>query len=176
MSPALSGREPSSWQLASSARSPAFAGLRSPSSPSLAKMRFSPTSGTASAIVAIATIFRNDGSSRSRPLSTSSACAILNATPAPHSDLQGYSQPCWFGIHHGESLGHALRLRQMMIGDDEIDAATRRSFRGGEGANPGVHADDEPDAAIGRLLDHLVAHAVAFANAVRHVILDFAAT
>ena len=105
MSPALSGREPSSSQLASSARSPALTGLRNPSSPSLAKTRFSPTSGTASAMVAMATIFRNDGSSRSRPVSSSSACAILKATPAPHSDLQGYSQPCWLGLTTASALG-----------------------------------------------------------------------
>ena len=49
------------------------------------------------------------------------------------------------------------------------------SLGGGEGANAGVDADDEADACGGGLLDDLVAHAVAFADAVRHVELDLAA-
>ena len=62
-----------------------------------------------------------------------------------------------------------------MVGDDEINAATRGGFGGGEGANAGIDADDEVDATRGGLLDDLVAHAVAFADAMRHVIFGLAA-
>ena len=99
-------------------------------------MRFSPMSGTASAIVAIATIFRNEGRQR---------------------------------------LRHRVTLRQMMIGDDQIDAASRRCFGCRKGADAGIDADDQPDAALGSLLDHLIAHAIAFADSVRHVIFHLAA-
>ena len=175
MSPALSGREPSSWQLASRARSPALRGLRSPCRPSLAKTRFSPTSGTASAMVAMATIFRNDGRRLLRPAPSSSACAILKATPAPQSDLQGYSQPCWLGLTTASAFGRPSACGQVMVGDDEIDATALGCFGGGKGANASVDADDQPDARGCRLLDDFVAHAVAFADAVRHVVLDLAA-
>ncbi len=126
-------------------------------------------------MVAIATIFRNDGSSRSRPVSTSSACAILKATPAPHSDLHGILAAVLIGIDDRQRLRHAVRLRQMVVGDDEVEAAPRRGFGCGKSANAGIDADDEANAAIGGLLDHLVAHAVAFADAVRDVVLDLAA-
>ncbi len=48
-------------------------------------------------------------------------------------------------------------------------------FRRGKGADAGIDADDEPDAAIGGLLNDLIPHAVAFADAVRHVVVHFAA-
>ena len=73
-------------------RSPALAGRRNCSRPTLAKTRFSPNSGTASATVAMASIFRKEGRILARVRSTShassSACASLNATPAPHRCLQ----------------------------------------------------------------------------------------
>src|SRR5581483_11308000 len=65
MSAEVSRRETSTVATSISAFSPAFTGERKPSSPSAAMTRFSPVSGTASATVAIATIFRNDFSSAS---------------------------------------------------------------------------------------------------------------
>ena len=92
-SPELKGRAPPTCATSSSARSPGFTGARKASSPSLAKTRFSPVSGTASATVAIATTFMNEVSIRdwSGVASRRSikACASLKATPAPHSALQG---------------------------------------------------------------------------------------
>ena len=64
---------------------------------------------------------------------------------------------------------------QVVVGDDEVDAQALRGFSGGKGADAGVHADDEPNATLGGLLDDLVAHAVAFADAVRHVVVDLSA-
>ncbi len=98
-------------------------------------------------MVAIATIFRNDGSKRSRPVASRSACAILKATPAPQSDLHGILATGLVGIDDGNGLGDALRLRQVMVGDDEIDATALGCLGGGEGADAGVNADDEADAA-----------------------------
>ena len=59
------------------------------SSPSLAMTRFSPTSGTTSATVPIAAIFRNDGSHFSRPALQAQAWTILSATPTPARCLSG---------------------------------------------------------------------------------------
>src|SRR5580700_3203129 len=56
-----------------------------------------------------------------------------------------------------------------MVGDDQVDAETLRSFRGSEGADAHVHADDQANARGGSALDYIVAHIVALANAVRHV-------
>src|ERR1700741_549710 len=57
----------------------------------------------------------------------------------------------------------------MVISDDEIDAKSLRGFGRGESANPGINADDQPRTGGGSMLDHLVLHAVAFADAMRHV-------
>ena len=62
-----------------------------------------------------------------------------------------------------------------MIGNDEIDPTPLRGLRGGERPDAGIHADDGPNAAIGGLLDHFIAHAVAFANAVGDVVVNLAA-
>jgi hypothetical protein len=62
-----------------------------------------------------------------------------------------------------------------MIGDDEIEAEGFGSFSGGEGADTGVNADDEADALRGCGFENLIAHAVAFAEAVRDVETDRAA-
>jgi len=63
----------------------------------------------------------------------------------------------------------------MVVGNDEIDAATACGFGSGEGANACVNADDEAAAGSRGLLDNLVTHAIAFADTVRDVILNEAA-
>ena len=73
------------------------------------------------------------------------------------------------GIDDGQRLGHAIGTGQVMVGDDQIDAQALRRFRGREGADAHVDADDQANAGGGGALDHVVAHVVAFANAVRHV-------
>ena len=75
-------------------------------------------------------------------------------------------------IHNDQRLRDAVRPRQVVVGDDQVDSNAPRSFGGGEGANAGVDADDEPHAVGGGALDHLVAHAIAFADAVRYVKLS----
>ena len=74
-------------------------------------------------------------------------------------------------IHNRQSSRYPVRLRQVVIGDDEIDAPAVRCFASRECPNTGVHADDDANAAVGRLLDHLIAHPVAFTDAMRHVVL-----
>ena len=56
-----------------------------------------------------------------------------------------------------------------MVGDDQIDAEALRRLGRREGADAHVDADDQANAGRGGALDHIVAHVVAFANAVRHV-------
>ena len=92
MSTVLSARfAGSSLACSIKARRPAPTGRCSSVRPRLAITRFSPSSGTESATVASTSIFRNDGSIfvrvRSRSSASSSACASLNATPAPHRCL-----------------------------------------------------------------------------------------
>ena len=71
----------------------------------------------------------------------------LESDPGSAERLAGILATCLIGIDHRNGLGDAFGLRQVMVGDDEIHAATLGSLGGGEGANAGVHADDEPDAA-----------------------------
>ena len=62
-----------------------------------------------------------------------------------------------------------------MVGDDQVHAQPPRGLGRSESADAHVHADDEPDARRGRALDDVVAHVVAFADAVRHVKIGRAA-
>ncbi len=78
---------------------------------------------------------------------SSSACASLKATPAPQRCLQGYAQSGWLGLRIASAFGQAHRgLGQVVVGDDEIEIEARGFVRGGEGADAGVHADDEAHA------------------------------
>ena len=83
----------SSSAAAKRARSPTPTGRRSSRSPSAAMTRFSPTRGTASAMVAMAAILRKLGSifSRARTASWRSrmACASLSAMAAPQRNFSG---------------------------------------------------------------------------------------
>ena len=83
--------------------------------------------------------------------------------------LAGIIASLLIGIDDGERMRNAVHPRQMMIGDDQVHAGAMRSLGGGQGADAGVHADNQPHAVGSRALDHFVAHAVAFADAVRHV-------
>ncbi len=67
--------------------------------------RFSPTSGTTSAIVPMAAIFRNDGSHFSRPLFRHRPCTIFSATPTPARCLSGYGQSGRFGLITARARG-----------------------------------------------------------------------
>ena len=100
-------------------------------------------------MVAIATILRNDGSRRSRPVSIQQRLRDLEGDAGAAERLAGILAACLVGIHHGQRLRHAFGLRQVMVGDDEVEAAARGGFGGGEGANAGIDADDEANA-VGR--------------------------
>ena len=62
-----------------------------------------------------------------------------------------------------------------MVGDDQVHAQPPGGFGRSEGADAHVHTDDEPDAGRGGLLDDVVAHVVAVANAVRNMKIGRAA-
>ena len=170
---------PLSCATSSRALSPGFTGDRRPSSPSLAKTRFSPMSGTASAMVAIATIFMNDFSSRSRSFSgirrSIKPWATLNATPAPHKRLAGISAARLIGIDHGQRGRNALRAGKMMVGDDQVHAQAACRFRRSKGADAHIHTDNELDAGSGGPLDDVVTHVIAIADAVRNMEIGGAA-
>src|SRR4029077_14522242 len=72
-------------------------------------------------------------------------------------------------IHDSERLWNAVDPRQVMIGDDQVHSGAPRRFGGGESTNTGVNTDDQPYALGSSALDHLVAHPIAFANAVRNM-------
>ena len=83
--------------------------------------------------------------------------------------LVGILAACLIRIHHGQRVRHAVGTGQVMVGHDQIDTQPLRRFCRREGANAHVDADDQANAGRGGALDHVVAHVVAFANAVRHV-------
>ena len=56
-----------------------------------------------------------------------------------------------------------------MVGDDQVHTGAARGFCGSEGADASIDADNQLHAIGGGALDHLVAHAIAFENAVRNM-------
>ena len=70
--------------------------------------------------------------------------------------------------------GDGIDFGKVVVGDDEVEAEGLGGAGGGEGADAGVDADDEADAFGGGGFEDLVAHAVAFFEAVRDVEADFA--
>ncbi len=130
-------------------------------------------------MVAMASSFRNEGRifslARFRSWASSRAWASLKATPGAAEVLAGVAAAVLVGIEHGERGRQASGcVRQMMVGDDEVDAESRGRFGRGEGANAGIDADDEARACCGCGFDHLALHAVAFAEAVGNVEADVA--
>ena len=115
-SPDVSGRPPT-CATSSNALSPGFTAERSASSPSLAKTRFSPVKGTASATVAIATIFMKDFSSGS---------LIAVSEPPLHQRLRQFeSDSC-----AAESLAGILAARLIGIQHGQRRAACRLARAG----------------------------------------------
>src|SRR5208282_2717781 len=72
-------------------------------------------------------------------------------------------------INNYQRLRNTARPRKVMVGDDQVDAGAARGVGGGEGADTGIDADDQSHAVGGGALDHLVAHAITFADAMRHM-------
>ncbi len=73
------------------------------------------------------------------------------------------------GVENGERIGHAFALGQVVVGDDQIDTGAPRRISRSESTNPGIDADDQAHALRRSLLDHLVFHAIAVANAMGDV-------
>ena len=70
---------------------------------------------------------------------------------------------------YGERVRDAIGTGKVVVGDDQVDSETLRSFGGREGADAHVNANDQVNARRSGALDHVIAHVVAFAKAVRHV-------
>jgi len=83
------------------------------------------------------------------------------------------------GVENSECVGDVcgadgVDFRQVVVGDDKVEAERLGGAGGGEGTDAGVDADNEADAFGGGGFEDLVAHAVAFFEAVRDVEADFA--
>ncbi len=72
-------------------------------------------------------------------------------------------------INNGQRLRNPIHSRQVMVGNDQIHSGAPRRFRGRECADARVHADNQPYPVRRRPLDYLIPHAVAFADAMRHM-------
>ena len=138
----LSSVLPVSPEPSSSARRPTLCGPRdSRSSPSRAMTRFSPTSGTTSASVPIAAIFRNAGSHFSRPPS---------GTAPARSSARRRRRPgaCRDTAVGALRIDHRERRRQrrlglVVVGDDQVDARARgRGSRRVRAADAAIDRDD----------------------------------
>ena len=92
----------------------------------------------------------------------------------PAQVLVGILAVAAIGIEHRQR-GRKLGVRQVMIGDDDVDAAFTRRFHDGRGPDAGVDADDELDSHGRRALDHVGAHAVTIPEAMRNVKAGLAA-
>ena len=164
----------SSAAAAKSARRPAPTGRRSSRRPSAAMVRFSPRRGTASAMVAMAAILRKLGSvfsrARRRIAALEQRLRELERDGCAAERFFRIRAAGLIGIQDGERGGkRVVRVGQVVVGDDEIEAQPARGFRFGKGAHAGVDGDDEADAfGVGRF-EHARLHAVAVAQAMRNV-------
>jgi hypothetical protein len=155
-----------------SARKPGLRTSRSPSSPCLTRIRFSPVSGTTSATVPIATSLTSDFSSRVRRASGHFIAfqqrpRQLERHPHPAKILVRIRTTRLLRIQHRAGR-RQLRFRQVMVRHDHVDAQLVGAFDHGRGADAGVHADDELHAVRRSLFHHAGLHAVAVAQPVRN--------
>ena len=123
---ALGARPLSNPESSSKARKPGFLAWCKFSRPCLTITRFSPISGTTSATVAMATSLRNDFKTRdSFSAGQSERCKQrlhqLEGHAGAAEVLVGILAIAPVGIQYGER-GRKLGLRQVMIGDDDVDA------------------------------------------------------
>ena len=141
--------------------------------------RFSPRSGTASAMVAIARSLRNDGRilvRALRGLRFEQRLGELEGDSRAAEVFAGVDTICAVRIEHGKRGRQASGfIGQVMVGDDEVDAESCGGLGRGKGANAGVDADDQTRSGGCRGFDHFALHSVAFAEAVGDVEADIAA-
>ena len=106
---------------------------------------------------------------------------ILRSSPFDQTlrDFEGHTRAAqrfaWIraarliGVDHGQRSRNALRARKVMVSDDQVHAQPAGCLRRSKGADPHVNADDQLDTGGGGLLDDVVAHVVAVADAVWNV-------
>ena len=79
------------------------------------------------------------------------------------------------GIENGEGGRKTSgRVGEVVIGDDQVDAQSGGGLGGGEGADSGIDADDQPGSGGDGCFDDLAFHAVALAEPVGDVEADVA--
>ena len=158
----------------SSARRPGLRTVPSPRRPCATRMRFSPVSGTTSATVAIAASLRNDSATRrtfsaGQPMCGKQRLDQLERHTGAAQILFQVRAIRAIGIEHRER-GRQVRLGQVMVRDDDVDAQFVGAAHDFGGADAGIHADDQLHALFGGGLHYFGTHAVAVLQAVRHVI------
>ena len=93
--------------------------------------------------------------------------------------LAGVAAAWLVGVEDGEGSRQTRKvgqlLRQMVVGNDEVESQAGGGFGGGEIAYAGVDADDQAYALARGCGEHLRLHAVAFAQPVGHVEIHLAA-
>src|SRR5579871_3169733 len=82
--------------------------------------------------------------------------------------------PALIRIHHGKRRWNPVRSRQVMVRNDQINSKPPRWLSGRKGANAHIHADDQASPGCRCPLNHVIAHVVSFANAVRHMEIGYA--
>ncbi len=127
----------------------------------------------------MATSFRNDFITRAsfsagHPSVASKRVDQLERNARAAQILVGISAVAPIRIQHRER-GREFGVRQMMIGDDDIDAALVCFAHYFGSTNAGVHADDQGDAHGRGALDDVGAHAVTVLQTMRNVKAGFAA-
>ena len=74
------------------------------------------------------------------------------------------------GIENGQRVRNRIAgFRQVMVGDDQVEAQPARGLRFGKGAHAGVDGDHQAHALGVRRFEHARLQAVALAQAVRHM-------
>ena len=148
--------------------------------------RFSPVSGTESAMVAMATSLRKEGRRTwfgagaerggvggERSGGEQKRVGEFEGDGGSAEVFVGVGAAGLVGVDDGEGVGNAADLvGQMVVGDDEVEAEGAGFVGGGEGADAGVDGDDEADAGVGGEAEYVGLHAVALADAVRDVVGD----
>ena len=144
------------------------------SSPSLAMMRFSPTSGTTSATVPIAASLRNAGSHFSPVEPLTQRLDDLERDADARQVLVRIGAVGTLRVDHRERR-RQLRLRLVVVGDDEVDAELAGPARRLGTADAAVHRHDHAHAIGVQALDRGHLQAVAVAQPFRDEVRDVAA-
>ena len=136
--------------------------------------RFSPTSGTTSASVPMAATLMKPGSQLSRPARRHKRLHQLQRDADAGQVLVGIGAVVPLRIDHRQRR-RQLRVRLVMIGDDQIDAELARAPRRLGAADAAIHRHDQRDAVGVQPLDRRRLQAVAVLQPLRDEVDDVGA-